>query len=84
MAEKLKPVFPKEKPTIQSFTTEELIEEIKRRSIGCLLCAIVLEDGGQTKDVQACKGSPIIFQSVCLFGQQACKKHYEKFGLTQY
>ena len=76
MAEKLKPIYSKEKPEIQSFTTEELAKEIKRRSIGCVICATVLEDGGQTKDIAFCKGSPIVFQSVCLFGQQACKKHY--------
>lgn len=41
------------------FTTEELLEEIRRRSLGCMIAVIRAEESGDTWRY-ALKGSPIL------------------------
>lgn len=67
------------KPEVQLITTAELLAELKRRSLACLLCATVIDDGGMDNTIVETKGSPILFHSILLQAQIAVQNHYVKY-----
>lgn len=61
--QRMKPVDPPPPPAIRGFTTKELFEEIKRRSLGCMLVALLFGDGETYWEVDS-KGSSDLFKDV--------------------
>ncbi len=58
---------PNSNPVLAEVATDELIAEIKRRSLACVITAVKI--GGTNKDEWQCaiKGSPIMLGTVCAF-----------------
>jgi hypothetical protein len=67
-----------QKSTIQLYPTQDLINELRRRSLACLLVTTVLDDGNETIDIAEAKGSPVMFQASILRAQGAINNHLAK------
>lgn len=60
------PVDPPRPDPIRLITTRELMKELKRRSIGCMLVALVMDDAGLTKWELESKGTGNVFKDVLM------------------
>jgi hypothetical protein len=48
------------KPPIEEFTSDELIAELRKRSLGCLVVSMRADENGQDEWHYALKGTPIL------------------------
>jgi hypothetical protein len=62
--QRMKPVDPPPPPAIRQFSTIQLIDEIKRRSLGFLLVALVIDQEEGTRWAVDSKGSSDMFKDV--------------------
>lgn len=64
--QRFKPIDPPNPDLIRLLSTKELLNEIKRRSIGCMLVALVNDDGGFINAVVESKGTGEVFKDVLM------------------
>jgi hypothetical protein len=62
--QRMQPVDPPPPSIIKSFSIKQLIDEIKRRSLGCLIVALVLDKDEGTRWAVDSKGSSDMFKDV--------------------